>query len=140
MLYACNVLVQMLVFKRYPGIPVVYVTYLAVFEMKDVLPSNCDNVLIRLRESSDMVKEIFTNFCNDLFINTTMNFTYSTLAFPVNITKTFTSFNLIRRYEFFSILYLYTQTVVSMFKGVTCDDSTPNYSVHKALYIQKRYE
>lgn len=78
-----------------------YVTYAAIWEMKDVLPIKCDNVLIRLKESTAKLEEKFANFCNDLFINTTVKLTYSTLAFQVYISTLFISFNLINRITVF---------------------------------------
>lgn len=80
-----QILCSKFVFKLYPGFPVVHVTYAAIWEMKDVLPINCDNVLIRLIEFTDKLKEKFTNFCNDLFINNTVKLAYSTLAYQVYI-------------------------------------------------------
>ncbi|XP_052712077.1 uncharacterized protein LOC128186318 isoform X1 [Crassostrea angulata] len=126
--------------------PVVYVTYAAIWEMKDVLPILCDNVLIRLKESTDKLEEKFTNFCNDLFINTMVKLTYSIRTFQVSV-------NLKAEYQHFfnwksldtciSITTLsnsLNQTLADMFKGVTCNDSTLNSSILKSLFIHDRYE
>ncbi|XP_065928194.1 uncharacterized protein [Magallana gigas] len=126
--------------------PVVYVTYAAIWEMKDVIPIKCDNVLIRLKESTDKLKGKFTNFCNDLLLNTIVQLTYSTLAFQVSVNLTaeyhnFSNWNIldicISKTTLSSSL---NQTLADMFKGVTCNDSTLNSSILKSLFIHDRYE
>lgn len=58
-----------------------YVMYVVIWEMKDVLLIKCDNVLICLKELIDKFKEKFINFCNDLFINIMVKLIYLIFVF-----------------------------------------------------------
>lgn len=62
-----------------PGIPLVSVTYLAIWTFIDVLPSTCKDISSRL----DSLKDKLANYCRFLNINATVQFTYSFVAFQV---------------------------------------------------------
>lgn len=62
-----------------PGIPLVSVTYLAIWTFIDVLPSTCKDTSSRL----DSLKDKLANYCRFLNINATVQFTYSFVAFQV---------------------------------------------------------
>lgn len=68
----------------YTGIPVVIVTYSAIWEFQDILPSLCNNITARLEEQEEELGNTCLIQCQFGFnINITTKFTYSNLAFWV---------------------------------------------------------
>lgn len=68
----------------YTGIPVVTVTYSAIWEFQNILPFTCNNIRTRLHEKEEELEDTCLRQCQFGFnINVTTKFTYSTLAFFV---------------------------------------------------------
>lgn len=61
------------------GIPLVSVMYSAIWTFTDVLPRKCKDISSRL----DNLKDIFTNYCHLLDIDSIVQLTYSFLVFQV---------------------------------------------------------
>lgn len=69
-----------------PGLPVVSVTYSAQWSFAEILPSKCNNISTRLDDLEEEMVGIFANKCQEQYgIYATVHFTYSFLAFTVNI-------------------------------------------------------
>lgn len=67
----------------YTDVPVVFVTYSAVWNFSEIRPSNCNNISILLGNLKEELEEGFANRCQLLNINATVQFRYSFLSFMV---------------------------------------------------------
>lgn len=71
------------IFIVYIGIPVVNVTYSAMWTFAEILTSTCNNISSRLDNVEEVLEETLSRNCWLLNINSTVKFTYSLFAFTV---------------------------------------------------------
>ena len=67
----------------FSGIPLLYIQYAAIWRFLNVIPKTCANITIRLNNSKSTTEEAFSNACKYVHQNSTVHFTYETLAFTV---------------------------------------------------------
>lgn len=123
-------------------IPLVSVTYLAIWTFIDVLPSTCKDISSRL----DSLKDKLANYCRFLNINATVQFTYSFVAFQVNtqfkaVYQNFTSkyyLDVCIEYAIISIPSL--QLVKTLFDGVSCGNVIASNTTLKNLFVSDMFE
>lgn len=92
------------IFIDYIGIPVVNVTYSAIWTSAEIVTSTCSNISSRLDNVKEVLEETLSGNCRLLNIKSTVMLTYSLFAFKV---LTFASFK-----------YMYTYNCLNIFLGI----------------------
>lgn len=72
-------------FFLFTGVPVVSVTYSAVWSFLEIPPFNCNNISLRLDNLKEELEREFANRCHKINTNATVQFEYSFLSFKVYI-------------------------------------------------------
>lgn len=72
-------------FFLFTGVPVVSVTYSAVWSFSEIPPLNCNNISIRLDNLKEELEKKFANQCQEMNISATVQFEYSFISFTVYI-------------------------------------------------------
>lgn len=83
-------LYQTTFFFLFTGVPVVSVTYSAVWSFLEIRPLDCNNISIRLDNLNKELEKEFANRCHEINIIATVQFEYSfsTLTVYIDIFET----------------------------------------------------
>lgn len=127
-------------------IPLVSVTYSAIWVFSEIIPSNCSNISSRLHNLQEALEETLAQNCLLLKINATVQFTHSFLSFQVHtnfkaVYNNFTNWEALDfciRYNRVSFRNL--QVIKSIFDGVTCGILNTSNMIYKDLFVEETYD
>lgn len=124
-------------------IPLVSVTYSAIWVFGEIITTNCPNISSRLNNLQETLEGTLAHNCRLLKINATVQFTHSFLAFQVH-TNFKAVYNNFTNWEALDFCIRYNrdtfrnlQVIKSMFEGVTCGILNTSNMIHKDLFVEE---
>uniref|UniRef100_A0A8W8JH20 Sushi domain-containing protein n=1 Tax=Magallana gigas TaxID=29159 RepID=A0A8W8JH20_MAGGI len=127
-------------------IPLVSVTYSAIWVFDEVVISVCANISSRLDNLREVLEETLAKNCQMLNINATVQFTHSFLAFQVHthfkaVYDNFTNWKALNVCIHYNLgTFRNHQVIKSMFEGVTCGNLNTSNTIHRDLFVREIYD